>query len=721
MTRRFSVQRSLAFLFAPCSLLALASASSGAGTPQAPQLDAMLDGWRAAHGSSWSLKADTQTGYLEMLYGGNVPYAVHPKDDAAFEPLARTALEDTYEMHGIDAGTLVHERTTFLPLGQIGSTDKVTVRFHETVGGLRVVNGLVNVLFSAEGALLCVHSTAMPHLTGFDTIATLSPRGASAIAAATFETRSGLPALVVESPELVVDQITDGDRRVPVLAYLVNVMWEGADAEPVGWRYSVDARSGAVLRSERSVHFDVTGTVSAMSSPGLRPDEGSNPPAAQIVKYLRCTSSAGTTYTDANGNFTYSGVNAPLAVTFQFTSGQRANVTNSAGANYSLTMTLQPNQANAITMNSPAVGTVTSQANAMICVDRTGDYIHSINAADTHPNFSALAHVQVSGTCNAFYNGNSINFYPQGGGCVNTAYSTIVNHEFGHWMNDSYGTGNGSDGMGEGNADTWSEYIYDTPVIGQDFCGTNCNIRNGNNGRQFCGDNHPGCYGEVHDDGEVWMGAAWKVRTRLKNTNGQAQGSLIADTLFIGWMEVYNQTTIRSIIETQWVTLDDNDGNINNGSPHFPDIDGGFRQQGFPGLTVSCPAPSNYCVMSPNSAGPGAFMSFSGHNTISTNDLVLYAFGCPPNKAGLFFYGQNQTNVAFGNGRRCVASPFFRLPLTTTDSFGELQWNLNLNALPAGGQISSGQTWNFQAWFRDPPAGGALTNTSDGLNVQWCP
>jgi hypothetical protein len=720
MTRRFSLQRFLALSLASGSLCALASAT-GTGSAQAPQLDAMLNGWRAAHGSSWSLMTDAQTGYLEMLYGGNVPYGIHPKDDAAFEPLARAALEDTFGMHGIDAGTLVHERTTFVPLGQIGSTDKVTVRFRETVGGLRVVNGLVSVLFSAEGALLSVHSTALPHLTGFDTNPTLTPRGASAIAAATFEARTGLSALVLEAPELVVDQIQDGDRRVPVLAYLVNARWEGEDAEPVGWRYSVDARTGAILRSERSVHFDVTGTVSAMSSPGLKPDESSNPPVAQIVKYLRCTSSSGTTFTDANGNFTYAGVNTPLAVTFQFTSGQRANVTNSGGANYTLTLTLQPNQANAITLNNPAVATVTSQANAMICIDRTSDYIHSINPADTHADFSGLAHVQVSGTCNAFYNGTSVNFYPAGGGCVNTAYTTIVNHEFGHWMNDVYGTGNGSDGMGEGNADTWSEYIYDTPIIGQDFCGVGCYIRTGNNTRQFCGDTHPGCYGEVHNDGEVWMGAAWKVRTHLKNTNGSAQGSLIADTLFIDWMEVYNQTQIRSVIETQWVTLDDNDGNISNGSPHFPDIDAGFRQQGFPGLTITCPTPSNYCVISPNSAGPGATMSFSGHNSIATNDFVLYAFGCPPNKTGLFFYGQGQTNVAFGNGRRCVASPFFRLPVTTTDFSGMMSTTLDLTSLPAGGQISQGQTWNFQGYFRDPPGGGALFNSTDGLNVSWCP
>jgi hypothetical protein len=185
-------------------------------------------------------------------------------------------------------------------------------------------------------------------------------------------------------------------------------------------------------------------------------------------------------------------------------------------------------------------------------------------------------------------------------------------------------------------------------------------------------------------------------------------------------MNGYNQTQIRSVIETQWMTLDDDNGNIGDGTPHFADIDGGFRQQGFPGLTIQCPAPSNYCVTSPNSVGPGATMAFGGTNDISNNNLVLYAFGGPPNKSGIFFYGQGQTNVAFGNGRRCVSNPFYRLPLVTSNSFGDFQFNLNLNSLPAGGQIHAGQTWNFQCYYRDPAAGGALFNASDGLSVPWC-
>jgi hypothetical protein len=33
------------------------------------------------------------------------------------------------------------------------------------------------------------------------------------------------------------------------------------------------------------------------------------------------------------------------------------------------------------------------------------------------------------------------------------------------------------------------------------------------------------------------------------------------------------------------------------------------------------------------------------------------------------------------------------------------------------GQITAGSTWHFQAWFRDPGAGGAFFDLSNGLTI----
>ena len=43
------------------------------------------------------------------------------------------------------------------------------------------------------------------------------------------------------------------------------------------------------------------------------------------------------------------------------------------------------------------------------------------------------------------------------------------------------------------------------------------------------------------------------------------------------------------------------------------------------------------------------------------------------------------------------------------------------NPPQAAGQITVGSTWNFQFRYRDPAAGGAYFNLSDGLEITFCP
>jgi hypothetical protein len=139
---------------------------------------------------------------------------------------------------------------------------------------------------------------------------------------------------------------------------------------------------------------------------------------------------------------------------------------------------------------------------------------------------------------------------------------------------------------------------------------------------------------------------------------------------------------------------------------------------------ATCPLPQNFCVAAPNSYSPaGAVMSYTGSTTISLNNLTLLTSGIPPGKLCLYIYAQDQTGFSpFGNGFRCINGPIYRIyPATNADSFGDTVYPVNLNALPSAGQISSGQSWGFMAWYRDPAAGGANFNGSDGLSTSWCP
>ena len=137
-----------------------------------------------------------------------------------------------------------------------------------------------------------------------------------------------------------------------------------------------------------------------------------------------------------------------------------------------------------------------------------------------------------------------------------------------------------------------------------------------------------------------------------------------------------------------------------------------------------CQTPTPYCFGIPNSTGTGGKISFSGSINVLANDLVLEVVDCPAGQPGLFYYGPTQTQVTFGNGARCVAGgvgQVFRLfPFSVSDSLGNASYALNFAAAPSG-PLMAGSVWNYQFWYRDPAAGAAGFNLTNGLEVTFTP
>jgi len=594
-------------------------------------LPSALESFRAGHGASWRVAVDAETGFAEMLHGGGAELGALVRTEAEARALADAGLALTAALHGVALESLEFERVAFLPLGLVGSTDKWTVRYAQRLGGLPVEGAKLNVLLDSAGRLLSVQSTAVAGAASIASAPSFAAESALAVAGDAFLAQHGIDAADATRPALAVRRVIADGRRAARMAWSIDLSHEPTGETPIAERYWIDAVDGSILAVENQIHhFDVTGTVLTKATPGTAPDTAANPETDQVLRYARVESSAGTVITDANGVFTYPGVNSALSVTVTYY-GDFNDVQNSAGTEYSLVQVVQPNTPTTITMNPAPTDPITAQANAMIGVNRLRDFVRSTNPTDATADIRFLSNANLAQTCNAYFNGNSVNYFLAGGGCPNTSYSTVISHEMGHWMNVLYGTGNGPDGMGEGNADVWAMYIADSPVVADDFFGPGSDLRTGLNNQQFCGDTSPSCYGGVHADGEPWMGAAWKVRNRLNQTNGNAQGDAIANAIFLGWMNAYNQTQIRSIIETQWLTLDDDDANLSNGTPHFADIDGGFRDQGFPGVTLVPLAIANVTALpdTENSTGP------------YTVDASISANFSPPLTAARLFWRVN--------------------------------------------------------------------------------
>jgi YVTN family beta-propeller protein len=133
---------------------------------------------------------------------------------------------------------------------------------------------------------------------------------------------------------------------------------------------------------------------------------------------------------------------------------------------------------------------------------------------------------------------------------------------------------------------------------------------------------------------------------------------------------------------------------------------------------------TRYCIAAPNSVSPGAPIDYAGTTSVSIGDFTLTVSGATQ-APGLFYYGDQTTQMPLGDGYLCVTGNAFRLGPATNAPGGVNSRLLNFAAPPAGsgpGQVLPGSTWYFQYRYRNVngPLGTGF-NQSDGLAVTFTP
>jgi Zn-dependent metalloprotease len=375
--------------------------------------------------------------------------------------------------------------------------------------------------------------------------------------------------------------------------------------------FFVDAATGAIVNARNEVlSDDVSGTVQAKGSPGFLPDEATNAPVNMPLKDLQVSITGGAAaYTDASGAYTIpntgtSPVTVNAALGTASTVGRWVSVDDRAGPEITFMGQATPGTPFPILLNqtpSPATNSLTTaQVNAFIHGTKIHDYYRT-RAGDWDLNDSAIrANVNLSQTCNAFFDGSSINFFRSGGGCVNTAYSDVVAHEYGHWIVSLLGLGQG--GFGEGFADTGALLSLDSgPILGRDFSGPNTSVRNVNT----AGINYPcsaSCGGESHCCGQILGSVWWTTRTNFGTFYGSAQGLARVQQLEVDWMLITmggagpnfaNSANPTTAIEV--LTVNDDDGILANGTPDYARICPAFAAR-----MITCPPAPPLAFVFPN-------------------------------------------------------------------------------------------------------------------------
>ncbi len=471
----------------------------------------------------------------------------------------------------------------------LGSERFSVFRYRQFMDGLPVEDALINllVLRGTPDRVVYAGGHVAKRPNGGFAGKTIDP-------ALAVETTRRLPAYAQlpswSEPELVV---FFQDRPAPVRC------WKFLGMQPAlnlfeAYTFFVDATAGEMVHVRNEVYnIDITGQVEGQATPGTAPDRGSNPPEWTALDNIRVrVQGGGTAFSNGDGDFTIPHFgSSPVTVEGDLI-GDWAKIFNAQGGELHIEESVTPPGPVSLFFNPTPAEWLTSQINGFLHTTLTHDFFK-----DRQPDYDGLdlripCNVNITDSplfpCNAFFSGAggpSINFFSTGGGCVNSAYSSIIAHEYGHFVVSQLGLPQGA--FGEGFGDSVGVLLYDDPITGRDFAGPGAHIRNlANPNIQYP------CFGGIHQCGRVLGGVWWDIRTEMGATYGEAEGLERTRQLFTDWSLITSggsgSDSAHELTAIEVLAVDDVDGDPANGTPNFFEICAGFADHNIP-----CPLDCN--------------------------------------------------------------------------------------------------------------------------------
>lgn len=393
---------------------------------------------------------------------------------------------------------------------------------------------------------------------------------------------------VADAPTLTVFAGTGKATAAPRLA----LRYTAADVGGVGkWTFIADIETQQILHVESRLHFDVAGSVNAQVVTGAQSMDcgtlGTAPLSAAQV-----STSASSALTNAAGAFNLvQAGSAPVTVVSSIT-GEFFDVINDAGTGAQLSLQVTPpGPANFLHQDTASPKEfVLAQLNA---------YKHTSDVRDlllTHvPGYPVIAgqtdfpiHVNRSElTCDltggAWYDDDSavrsLNFCQRTAERANTAFGSIVHHEYGHHIVESGGSAQNE--YGEGMADVVAMLVAKDPRVGLGYHVGQCNepLRTAENDCQYSATECSSCGQGLYECGAVITGTVWDIWQALSSSEPADADELIRSLVFSS-IPLHSGDSIDASIAIDLLTLDDDDALIENGTPHYDEICAGFEQHG---------------------------------------------------------------------------------------------------------------------------------------------
>jgi hypothetical protein len=381
------------------------------------------------------------------------------------------------------------------------------------------------------------------------------------------------------------------------------------------------------------VSVDAQGTILGLATPGLEPDTAQNQPVEVPLVEAAVQVGAISVLSDSNGEFVQPGVpNDVLDVTSTL-SGLWVSVTNFAGANSVATTGHDFSTGPlSLTHNPDAQALLTAQVNTFVRVTSTHNFLRELFGENEflEIDYQLSAVVNKLGECQAYFDpaNQEIIFFQPTQGCTNSAFSTVIAHEYGHFVVNRRGLA--QEAFGEGYGDSLAILQYDTGIVGQSMRGPGNHIRN----VATAGVSAPCAALDVHECGQALGGTWYDIKENLKSQLGATEGLAKARQLFAQWtlMTVGGVTgwgSIHPSSDDEILFVDDNNGNLLDGTPHRQAICDALAGHG-----VLCPELDDIEIIA-NSTSPSTVASGQPLNvSVQINELAALL---APNSAQLIF------------------------------------------------------------------------------------
>ena len=571
-----------------------------------PALEARVGGQWQAHWNPGTKTPDT-------IYGAGIPIRDW-RENTLVE--ARRHADQALVTYGdlLRLGRSEFREAIGAPMGRSWS-----FTYHQYYRGLPCIGGRADVRINGIGVIALLGSVVLPIPDDFDTRPTLDQANATARAwLALGQEPTGVPQPEAKrQPRLVIW----GDVDAPTLTDVV-LAWEipvsNLDRDgngPIGRSY-IDAHTGVARHWQNDKHDccfgpaahahhgpSEAGAAALLGPPA--PLAAPVPTTVTVMAWTRTGQSAiaalvntpvvglvvnvpgiGALTTDANGRFTID-IAAPVTINVTNMDGvHNAPIIDTSGNGVNASVTVNPGvNATLQILTSAATPGQAAHPTTQFWLHTANEWVRSIvgNSGQMNVADNVVPTVNIAATCNAFYTNNTVNFYAAGGTCNNTAFSTVIVHEWGHGIDDRYGgiSNAFNDGLSEGWGDIFAMYhpLVDNPVVGIGFTTSGGSVRTGlNNVLYTVVPNNPNL--DPHLFGQVWMGFAWLLRDNLRTAFGTPQAVAISNTIVIG--SVVADATNRASAVVQVFVADDDDGILGNGTPHYAQLSAAAIAKGLP-------------------------------------------------------------------------------------------------------------------------------------------